>query len=98
MGILFCFDRMILRGLGEPRKKELIMKELIIMERRKRTFALYVDRCNQQWIVLDPQGQFWILPGNEENAWNHRQPFCPTEETELEPVPGHYKYMLGLSA
>jgi len=27
-----------------------------------------------------PQHQFWN----------------PTEETELEPIPGHYKYMLGL--
>ena len=25
-----------------------------------------------------------------------RQPFYPSEETALEPVPGHYKYMLGL--
>ena len=68
------------------------------MEGRKPTLALYVDRSSQQWIVLDPDGQFWIVPGNEEDAWNRRQPFYPTEETEFEPVPGHYKYMLGLSA
>jgi hypothetical protein len=73
-----------------------IMKELIMTVGRRLTFALYVDRSSQQWIVLDPQGQFWIVPANEENAWDQRQPFCPTDETELEPVPGHYKYMLGL--
>jgi hypothetical protein len=69
-----------------------------MMEGRRLTFALYADRSSQQWIVLDPQGQFWILPANEEDAWNQRQPFCPTDETELEPVPGHYKHMLGLPA
>ncbi|HYV38913.1 MAG TPA: hypothetical protein VE988_24730 [Gemmataceae bacterium] len=65
---------------------------------RRVTFGLYVNRPQQQWIVLDPEGQFWIVPVNEEDPWNQRQPFCPTDETELEPVPGHYKYMLGLPA
>ncbi len=57
--------------------------------------TLYVDRSSQQWVVLDREGNFWILP-NVDNPWDQRQPLCPTEETELEPVPGHYKYMLGL--
>jgi hypothetical protein len=65
-------------------------------EERRLTFALYVDRASQQWVVLDPDGQFWAVPASEEEAWNLRQPFCPTDETELEPIPGHYKYMLGL--
>ena len=67
-----------------------------MIEGRRPNFALYVDRANQQWIVLDPEGQFWIVPVSEDEAWNLRQPFLPTDETELEPVPGHYKYMLGL--
>ena len=62
---------------------------------RKREVALYVDKANQQWIVRDPEGNFWSLPSTE-NPWDGRQPFTPAEETELEPVPGHYKYMLGL--
>jgi hypothetical protein len=90
--------RMMPRRLGEKGNKEQIMKELIMTEGRRLTFALYVDRSSQQWIVLDPHGQFWIVPANEENAWDQRQPFCPTDETELEPVPAHYKYMLGLPA
>ena len=57
--------------------------------------TLFVCRSSQQWVVLDPEGNFWILP-SVENPWDQRQPFYPTEETELEPVPGHYKYMLGL--
>jgi hypothetical protein len=61
-------------------------------------FTLYVDRFSQQWIVLDPDGNFWIVSCFEDNPWERRQPFYPTEETELEPVPGHYKYMLGLPA
>ena len=63
---------------------------------RKNVVNLYVDRPSQQWIVLDPEGNFWIVPSDEKNPWNQRQAFYPTEETELEPVPGHYKYMLGL--
>jgi hypothetical protein len=62
----------------------------------RKNVALFVDRSSQQWIVLDPEGNFWIVPTENENPWDERQPFYPTEETELEPVPGHYKYMLGL--
>jgi hypothetical protein len=64
---------------------------------RKPHVTLYVDRSSQRWVVLDVEGNFWILP-SVENPWDQRQPFLPTEETELEPVPGHYKYMLGLSS
>ncbi len=62
---------------------------------RKQCMMLYVHRSSQQWIVLDPEGNFWILP-NVANSWDQRQPFYPTEETELEPVPGHYKHVLSL--
>jgi hypothetical protein len=54
--------------------------------------ALYVHRSTQQWIVRDPQGDFWILPVGA--SWEQREAFVPTAETELESVPGHYKYML----
>src|SRR5262245_2034475 len=56
---------------------------------RRRSFALYVDRSSQQWIVLDGDGQFWAVSASEEAAWDQRQPFCPTDETELEPIPAH---------
>jgi len=59
--------------------------------------AIYVDRATQRWIVRDSEGDFWTLPSSE-NPWDERQPFTPAEGTELEPVPGHYKYMLGLTA
>ena len=62
---------------------------------RNRTAALYVNKSGQQWIVRDPEGAFWIVPCVD-NAWDHRQPYQPAEDTELEPVPGHYKNMLGL--
>jgi len=74
------------------------MTQSMMMEGRRLTFAIFVDRSSQQWIVLDPQGQFWIVPVEEEDAWSRRQPFYPTDETALEPIPGHYKYMLGLPA
>ncbi len=62
---------------------------------RKQTVALFVDRQSQQWIVRDPDGAFWLVPSGE-NTWDQRQPFQPTEDTDLEPVPGHYKDMLDL--
>jgi len=65
---------------------------------RKNVATLFVERSIQQWIVLDAEGNFWIVPSDNDNPWSQRQPFYPTEETELEPVPGHYKYMLGLPA
>jgi hypothetical protein len=61
----------------------------------KQIVGLYVDRANGQFVALDPCGEFWVVP-IDENPWDRRQPFFPTEETELESVPGHYKYMLGL--
>jgi hypothetical protein len=57
--------------------------------------AIYASRSSRQWIVRDPEGNFWILP-SVDDPWDHRQSFHPTEEGELEPVPGHYKDMLGL--
>ncbi len=58
--------------------------------------SIYVDRaCTEHWIVRDPEGQFWIVPPVE-NAWECRRPYQPTEETDLEAVPGHYLYGLGL--
>ena len=61
-----------------------------------RKAAIFVDRsCKDYWIVRDPEGNFWIVPPGE-NAWERRRPFSPTEETELESVPGHYRFTLGL--
>ena len=62
---------------------------------RTKVVTLYVDRSNQRWIAQDRDGNYWIIPHDLEDHW---QPFSPTEETELERVPGHYKHMLGLSA
>jgi hypothetical protein len=62
---------------------------------RKPGVAIYVDRSSGQWVVRDSEGHYWSLPPT--NApWDDRQPFFPAEETELESVPGHYKYVLGL--
>jgi hypothetical protein len=54
-----------------------------------------VERTTHQWVVRDPEGQFWILPGVDD-PWRSRLPFRPTEDTGLDPVPGHYKHVLGL--
>lgn len=57
--------------------------------------SLYVDRSLRRWVVRDTDGQFWLLP-QREDAWRHRSPFQLTSDTELEPVPGHYKPLLGI--
>ena len=66
---------------------------MITVEKRRTT--LFVDRISNQWVVRDPNGNFWFVPVVE-NGWEQRQPFHPTEDSELEPVPGHYIYMLDL--
>ena len=62
---------------------------------RKQVVTLYVDRSSQQWVARDAEGNLWILPSTN-NPWDDRQPFFPAEETDLEPVPGHYKSMIGI--
>lgn len=62
---------------------------------RQSTLLLFVDRTSQQWIVRDDAGDFWTIPVADQ-PWLLRRPFTPTPETELEPVPGHYKALLGL--
>ncbi len=62
---------------------------------RKQVVAIYVDRANGQWIVRDGEGSLWGLPPTDA-PWDDRQPYNPTEDAELEPVPGHYRYLLGL--
>jgi hypothetical protein len=44
---------------------------------RRSTVALFVERSAQQWVVRDPDSNFWIVP-SVENSWDHRQPFYPT--------------------
>ena len=61
-----------------------------------RMAAIYVDRaCTEHWVVRDPEGNYWIVP-SVADAWERRRPFEPTDQTELEAVPGHYRFMLGL--
>ena len=62
---------------------------------RKRVVGIYVDRSTGQWVVRDAEGSLWALPMTD-TPWDDRRPFSPTEETELDPVPGHYRYMLNL--
>jgi len=57
--------------------------------------ALFVAPSQQQWVVRDSEGSFWLLPAGDD-PWEHRQPFTPTPETALEPVPGHYTSLLRL--
>lgn len=57
--------------------------------------AIYADKAGGQWVARDADGNFWaVLPGDD--PWENRRPFDPADESELEPLPGHYKYMLGI--
>ena len=60
------------------------------------TVALFVNKSAGQWIVRDPDGKFWVVPPGDD-SWGNRQPFEPTEDSDLKPLPGHHKYMLGIS-
>jgi hypothetical protein len=66
-----------------------------VRTQRKHQVALFADRTSRRWIVKDPDGNLWRLP-SVENSWDHREPYQLTAEADLEPVPGHYKDMLGL--
>jgi len=67
-----------------------------MVAKEKRIVGIFVDRaCPERWIVRDPEGNFWTVPCAE-NPWDYREPFHPTEDMELEPVPAHYKYVLGI--
>jgi hypothetical protein len=66
-----------------------------VLNERKPGVAIFVDRSCQQWVVRDPEGNFWVMPPGDK-PWDRRQPFEPSGETDLEPVPRHYKYMLEL--
>jgi hypothetical protein len=66
------------------------------MQREKtHALTLFAERRGQRWIVLDSDGNFWELPAGDD-PWEHRQPFHPTDEMDLDLVPGHYKQLLGL--
>ena len=58
--------------------------------------SIFVDRSNQQWIVRDCEGNYWVVPNEGRARGSSAQPFYPSEDTELEFVPGHYKHMLNL--
>jgi hypothetical protein len=75
--------------------KERARRELVMITLRKIKVALFVDRVSNQWVVRDPDGDFWIVPSGED-GWERREPFQFSEESELEAVPGHYIYMLRL--
>lgn len=66
-----------------------------MLETAEHVVALYVDRDSQQWVVRDSGGNFWSLP-TADNAWENRLPFEPSSDSTLEPIPGHYKYILRL--
>ncbi len=72
-----------------------LFKERFMTIHRRPALSIFVDRSSQQWVVRDPDGNFWVVP-YDDNPWDHRQPFEFTEKIELEPVPGHYKSMLRL--
>ena len=71
------------------------LEEYNMPTERRRMVALFVERSYQQWVVRDPEGNFWLLP-SVEDPWGYRQPFTLTPESKLESVPGHSTPMLGL--
>jgi len=59
--------------------------------------SLYVDRSLPNcWIVRDLAGDFWMVPAGPQ-GWYRRQPYSLTEDAQLESIPGHYRYLLGIA-
>ncbi len=61
-----------------------------------RVVAIYVDRRSRQWVVRDDQGNLWTLPQTE-TPWDDRELYSSSDETTLDPIPGHYFYLLRLT-
>lgn len=60
--------------------------------------SLYIDRrLPSCWIVRDRAGDFWMVPSGDD-AWDRRQPYTITDDAQLESVPGHYRYLLGIAS
>ena len=66
-----------------------------MLAERKQVIALYADRSTQQWVVRDADGEYWIEQKGDDGI-DRWEPYPLSEETELEPIPGHYKYLLRL--
>lgn len=61
----------------------------------KQRIHLFVDKTSLQWIAREEDGSYWVLTSRE-NPWEHRQAVRSIDQLQLEPVPGHYKHMLGI--
>jgi hypothetical protein len=67
------------------------------MQHERAQVSLYVGRSLPScWIVRDRHGDFWMVPAGDQ-GWERRQPYTLTEDAQLESVPGHYKYVLGIA-
>ena len=67
------------------------------MQVERLKIALYVDRSLPDcWVVRDPDGEFWMVPVGDK-AWDRRRPYTLKEDAQLESIPGHYKYLLGIA-
>src|ERR1051326_8543086 len=53
----------------EPARRERMMMSI-----KKVTVALFVDRLSNQWVVRDPDGDFWIVPFGE-SGWESPRAF-----------------------
>ena len=54
---------------------------------RKQRVTLYVDRLSQQWVVLDPEGNFWMVPSVETPGTSASR-FTRPRRLSLSPFPG----------
>ena len=55
---------------------------------RKQRVTLYVDRSSQQWVVLDPDGNFWILPSVDKPLGTNASRFTRPKRPSLSPFLG----------
>src|SRR5262245_15363746 len=77
--------RTMMAAIDDAKDRTHAREERNVFATRKPVCSLYVDRHTGQWIVKDAEGNFWIVPLTD-NPWRDREPFQPTEESDLEPV------------
>jgi hypothetical protein len=46
-------------------------EEQTMLTVKKHMVAIFVDKVSQQWVVRDPDGNFWLVPGGDD-PWDHR--------------------------
>lgn len=66
-----------------------------MLTEKRELVSIYVEPSKRRWVVRDPDGHLWAVDSSTD-GWDRRELYELTDDSELVPVPGHYRYMLQL--